>query len=1307
MRKFCLTGAILMVLTQFACAQAQRVELTLHRPEGVSVKTWPLSVGVPFAKGSVADLARLAVVDAAGAETAADITVTRRWPDGSIKWVRVTFQPDLSKTYAVAVHEQARPVDDTGRIAVTTDEKTIAVATGGATYEFSRDGGACFADVTLPSGKTVMSAADRAFYVVDSQGRRSTLKGNDVGVAYHGARHVVVRTAGDYLTEAGDRNAAGVIYYHFFAGYAGVHVSHKLIVTEETLDLWFKDIGVELPLTLSDNVAASFNRGHDDLAATAVVNLGAGQSATMVQDEFPHFGQTASHFAIRSETGAVIEEGPACGDWADASSSAGGVGVQLPGFAEQFPKAYVISPKALTIKLWASECGRELDFRTKTVVPEYFGNDWIPADSKEANYPNTARSTAKTHDFWIYPHAGALNDEIRSGFGATKDSIFASVDPWHMVTSGAVDPMHPYDAERFPRIEQVIRDFFVRNVTLPEKIFPNTGYIAWGRNPYTTAGWDLKEGHWYPMIHRLGRVLEYNLKRCAWTLYARSGDRLYYDWARRNTRFLGDFYSSNWDTGIKPLGWFVQGIHWHSPCFWGAFDEEMIREDKHPEFISDVSTLGYGTSEDVIQYVYDWYMAGDFHSRDSAQAYKDAVVKEINYDMDKLLTVTPTYVILRPVGSALEIDPDQKLYDFMHRYLEIVVGDGSDILNMKKAQNYLKSGEIWAGFYHYYTSTGDELALLPLLRGAERYYRTNRIELIYRGSGMPQAFSHAFDQTGDLAYFVHLRQAINDYVNKAVTLADRGVDPSKVTRDFDQKWGHDGAITTVSPVTIAIPVAMRAMAANAEVIAPRVPLAIKDDPTPKTYLYFKKEQAGAARIDLYLNNFGDLHVEPRLFDVAGKPAAMSIRTRESHRVDKPHGDWQWQWMYNQFYASWGTHLFFELQIDAPPGVYRLEYGDEVAMTVLYSDIHAFTQVAPDGMQLQANHDYYFTVPEGVDAVDFFAHRPVKVFDPSNNEVEQESPGLAVFRFKTAGHAGIWRMASYTDKQAWDYPFLMVNSYVKFLNMPTVMAMDSKEGVFDVPVASHRPAVVADLSKAGEEAGFTPGRFGEGALLGRDKVVEVDAPASGLPREKGTIEFWFRPHWSTTDLHLAEGKYGILDQQMLRADPIMIMHHAGPQDAARGAGYLKSYMTIVLMKKEGEVHYPAIMFLQAGRWYHIAVTWHVDGENTDIEVFINGRRKTYGTYREGVPHDLKPEELAEAGKTVQFGSAIRYTYRAFPGQTFDELRVSKAIRYTDDFEPPTGPFQADGDTVMLMHLDGSLAVDGSAVVGKAIKAAKLK
>ena len=112
------------------------------------------------------------------------------------------------------------------------------------------------------------------------------------------------------MTADGARNAAGAVYFHFYAGCDSVRVSHELIVTENTNRPWFRDIGVDLPIAL---------RGSDAGVCNAALRPGA--ELVMTQDDFPHFGSTRSHLTIFEESnGPERNSGPArpalllCGD---------------------------------------------------------------------------------------------------------------------------------------------------------------------------------------------------------------------------------------------------------------------------------------------------------------------------------------------------------------------------------------------------------------------------------------------------------------------------------------------------------------------------------------------------------------------------------------------------------------------------------------------------------------------------------------------------------------------------------------------------------------------------------------------------------------------------------------------------------------------------------------------------------------------------------------------------------------------------------------------------------------------------------
>ncbi|MBI4024609.1 MAG: hypothetical protein HY360_06480 [Verrucomicrobia bacterium] len=1003
----------------------------------------------------------------------------------------------------------------------------------------------------------------------------------------------------------------------------------------------------------------------------------------MMQDDFPHFGSTASHFAIFEDAKGArkeIQTGAACGDWADVSSARWGLAAQAPAFAEQFPKAFRLSSKNLAIKLWAEEGGKELDYRTPQIIKNYFGNDWIPENHEVTKVANTARGTAKTHEMWLYPHKGALDSRIIEQFGATREEIFASADPAWIGQTAVMGPWHPKDTTRFPEVEEGIEDYFNRTVLAGQKVFPVNGYLYWGLYPYSCQPWEVKNGRFYPKIHRLSRALEYNLKRAMWVLYARSADRKYYDYARRYTRLHGNLLLSNWDSGCKPKGWFIQG-EFHSPIIWGAFGEEVIKADTRPDNpIHEQACIGYGTSEDSIQYAYDYLLTGDFHSRDAGLAYKQAIIDEMKFDVEKALKVVPINVFLRPMGSIYELDRDPRIYDFGHRILERVVGRNEDeVTNPAIAQNYVKPGDTFAVFYHYYISTQDELARKPLRALADFFYRNDRMDFLGRGSmGFP-AFAYAWWQTKDPIYARYLAHELKQFGHGFPTLKRMGIDFESLGPKTTTPFGND-TMTGINPISIGLPVAMSVLAENPGP-HPFVPFAAKPHPTNRTYLLFKRETAETATVDVYVNNVGHRSIQPRWLDASGKEVAVNILKKTEHRAPPATGEKLWQANWNIWYnAHPETHLHYRFEIPAsvPPGIYQLDVGSEVRFTVLNSSILKMCQVAPDGLPLLPQMRSYFRVPADCQTLTFTATESVKIYDPDGKEVPLTRKGKSTeYEGPIGGRAGAWSLEAEKDV------------FVRWADIPMVIALGDPGRLFEPDLKAYPSTKAIGLPTCDPKNPYVEGKFGEGVCLSQQFIEVTTSPdPSTSPHQQGTVEFWFRPLWSVTDLVAAR-------LELFNLNPLNLAQH---WDSPFAAKFVMNFPKVI--------EYPAQTAFEAGKWYHLAGTWNVDGKNSEANLYINGRKRTYFDYHDGIPKDLPPAKLLPPGDKMRLGSGS--LVGKTPGEVFDELRVSRTIRYTDDFEPATKPFEADQDTYLLMHLDGNIegVLNQKPVTGQFIKGSKL-
>lgn len=92
------------------------------------------------------------------------------------------------------------------------------------------------------------------------------------------------------------------------------------------------------------------------------------------------------------------------------------------------------------------------------------------------------------------------------------------------------------------------------------------------------------------------------------------------------------------------------------------------------------------------------------------------------------------------------------------------------------------------------------------------------------------------------------------------------------------------------------------------------------------------------------------------------------------------------------------------------------------------------------------------------------------------------------------------------------------------------------------------------------------------------------------------------------------------------------------------------------------------------WTHIALVRY----NTTLKLYVNGQQQG----------NTAVSSASYSNNEIAIGAAY---YEPGPGNRFiglmDELRISRAARYTANFTPPTSEFNNDPDTVLLMHMDG--------------------
>lgn len=176
------------------------------------------------------------------------------------------------------------------------------------------------------------------------------------------------------------------------------------------------------------------------------------------------------------------------------------------------------------------------------------------------------------------------------------------------------------------------------------------------------------------------------------------------------------------------------------------------------------------------------------------------------------------------------------------------------------------------------------------------------------------------------------------------------------------------------------------------------------------------------------------------------------------------------------------------------------------------------------------------------------------------------------------------------------------------------------------------------------------------LDGAHDCLSVASDKLALPDGPLTVEGWFdADSWSSRVgfLNKTEGsEYGIF---LSNGVPSFSLHLDG------------KYVNVPAGKQPISTH----------AWHHVAATF--DGKN--VRLFVDGELAAEKPgHGKRTPNDLA---LMIGADVTKEGGPESF----FAGQ-IDEVRISKVARYSAAFTPARR-FEADGDTILLLHMDGSI------------------
>lgn len=511
----CIVALILVAAASVQAGSSKKVVLVVKEPAGMARCDWPVTSGVPFAKGALTTLDGLQLADAeSGRALPLQGRITCRWPDGSIKWLLLDTQVALAAneerqlaltTGEVSGTSQSSPAIS-GAVLVSRDNRGLVVSTGPirasitsgtnlpGTIRFDRNGDGRCSD----NEETV--AASWRLILETAGGHRFTsdVLPAEIKVEEQGAIRTAIRVEGQLADKERNPRFRYLVRLHFFAGKPFIKAFVTLVV--DVPDQVMVDIrSFTMVIPGGTNAEHAVDFGGECSQGDAVHSQTAGGA------EYRLFQGDDRAYQVNGR-----KAGRRAAGWARWRGGQASVAAGVRHFWQQWPKALSASKEGLAIEL----------------IPAFdmalYGGG-SPVDKAKWTYAfkdGTTRvknGAAKTHEVWIqYGRSEGDSVEAAGVFRQAFEPLLATCEPGYICatkTLGDFPPANAADPNGFMGYDAFISKTLSDHLADREKT-REYGLLNWG------DWWGERGYNW--------GNLEYDLQRGLIVQYARTGRREHY-----------------------------------------------------------------------------------------------------------------------------------------------------------------------------------------------------------------------------------------------------------------------------------------------------------------------------------------------------------------------------------------------------------------------------------------------------------------------------------------------------------------------------------------------------------------------------------------------------------------------------------------------------------------------------------------------------------------------------------------------------------------------------------------------------------
>jgi hypothetical protein len=231
------------------------VPLRVRNPYPFPLQAWPITTGVPFPQAALADEKHVRLLGPAG-EVPAQISLSGRWIDGSVKWLLVSFQADSPAKgevrYRLEFGRGVKPMAAPAGLVVEQTAAGVRIGTGTLRLVIDRQGN--IGNVDTPQGPGLHpGTACQTVAALVASGELRPGKLATVTVEEAGPLRAVIKTVSTLADAKGVDRLRIEKRIEAYRGQAFVRIHHTLVVVGPDKFLELKNLAYRVPLVVASD----------------------------------------------------------------------------------------------------------------------------------------------------------------------------------------------------------------------------------------------------------------------------------------------------------------------------------------------------------------------------------------------------------------------------------------------------------------------------------------------------------------------------------------------------------------------------------------------------------------------------------------------------------------------------------------------------------------------------------------------------------------------------------------------------------------------------------------------------------------------------------------------------------------------------------------------------------------------------------------------------------------------------------------------------------------------------------------------